>query len=422
MTRWRFVLALLLSLSLPALASGADTFLTNESAVIQVLDLMDQRLGLMPAVAATKWQTHAPIADPERERVVIKHAGELATPLGLTADRVEQVFEIQVRLARELEESLTERWQAQGFQYDGPVPDLAKELRPRIDTVTTRLMRALYLAAPVFHESDFLTRYSGLMNAHLRNAGWSDTSRKELLAALAGITQVPGDDSKRIAAAGVLRVGMAGDYAPFAVDHDGVVAGADVELAKLLAARLKAEAVFVRTSWGSLMSDLRAGDFDIAMGGVSITPERQAVASFSQSYATGGKTLITRCRDAARYHDLAAVDQAKVRVVVNPGGTNEQFVRANLHKAVIRVIPDNRAIFNEIVLNRADVMITDDAEVELQTHRHPQLCRPYAGTFTHSDKAVLLPKNSGLLSPVNQWLTDETASGEPAKLLSSYSR
>ncbi len=157
------------------------------------------------------------------------------------------------------------------------------------------------------------------------------------------------------------------------------------------------------------------------MGGVSITPERQAAGSFSQSYFTGGKTLISRCRDAARYHDLAAVDQAKVRVVVNPGGTNEQFVRANLHKAVIRVVPDNRAIFNEILLDRADVMITDDAEVELQTHRHPELCRPYAGTFTHSDKAVLLPKSSTLLSEVDSWLASEVAAGAPARLLSSYS-
>jgi cyclohexadienyl dehydratase len=267
-----------------------------------------------------------------------------------------------------------------------------------------------------------MTRYSRLVNAHLRNAGWSDTSRKEVLAALAGITTTPIDASQRVVAAGVLRVGVAGDYAPFAVDHDGVVSGADVELAKLLAARLKVEPVFVRTSWGSLLGDLRAGDFDIAMGGVSITPERQAAGSFSQPYSTGGKTLITRCRDAARYHDLAAVDQAKVRVVVNPGGTNEQFVRANLHKAAIRVVPDNRAIFEEIMLDRADVMITDDAEVALQTHRHPELCRPYAGTFTHSEKAVLLPKGSSLLRPRNQFLTSEISAGTPAKLLSSYSR
>ncbi|HEY4210344.1 MAG TPA: transporter substrate-binding domain-containing protein [Steroidobacteraceae bacterium] len=422
MKSWLSALALLLAVSLPVLAFGADTLLTNEAAVVQVLDLMDQRLGLMPAVAATKWQTHAPIAAPDRERVVIKHAGELAAPLGLAADRVEPVFEIQVRLARELEESLTERWQAKGFQYEGPVPDLVTQLRPQIDTVTTRLMRGLYLAAPVFQAPDFIKDYSGLASAHLHSVGWSDASRKELLAALAGVTRTPMEDLKRVSASGVLRVGVAGDYAPFAVDHDGVVSGADVELAKLLAARLKVEPVFVRTSWGSLLSDLRAGDFDIAMGGVSITPERQAAGAFSQPYATGGKTLITRCRDAARYHDLAAVDQAKVRVVVNPGGTNEQFVRANLHKAEIHLIPDNRAIFDEIVLNRADVMITDDAEVELQTHRHPELCRPYAGTFTRSDKAVLLPKNSGLLSAVNLWLADALAAGTPAKLLSSYSR
>ncbi len=401
----------------PAYGAAAERFLTEEAAVIRLLDITDERLALMPAVAATKWRSHTSILDPERERAVIRHAGELATPLGLAAEPVEQYFEIQVRLARELEVRMTAQWSADGFQFTGPIPDLATQLRPQLDAVTSQMLRALYLAAPALRRPEFINRYAVLAEERLHSAGWSNQSRQELLAALAGIKQQPAPVLERIAAAGVLRVGVTGDYAPFSVETDGVLTGADIELARQLAANLHAEPVFIRTSWGALLEDLRDNEFDVGMGGVSVTAERQAQAAFSIAYSSGGKTVIARCADTAKYRNLASIDRARVRVIVNPGGTNEQYVRANVHKAQIRLYPDNRTIFDELVAGRADVMITDDAEVDLQTHRHPQLCRVLAGTLTHADKAVLMPKDPPFIAAVNSWLGDEIAAGEPAHLL-----
>src|SRR6202035_3953367 len=114
--------------------------------------------------------------------------------------------------------------------------------------------------------------------------------------------------------------------------------------------------------------------------------------------SSGGKTLLARCKDSARFHSgLASVDRPKVRVIVNPGGTNEQYVRSNVHQARIVVYPDNRAIFDEIAAGRADVMITDDVEVELQARHHPGLCRTFSGTLTHADKAILMPRDPNLV-------------------------
>jgi hypothetical protein len=45
----------------------ATQFVTEDAAVKRILELADQRLAVMPAVAAVKWQTHAPIFDPPRE-------------------------------------------------------------------------------------------------------------------------------------------------------------------------------------------------------------------------------------------------------------------------------------------------------------------------------------------------------------------
>ena len=408
--------AVLLS-AVPPLAVAEEHFLTDEAAVSHILDVADQRLALMPGVAATKWKTHSPIAAPERERVVIAHSGELAQPLGLSAESVERVFEVQVRLAREWEESLTQEWQAKGFNYTGPIPDLNKELRPQLDTITTEMLRALYLAAPTLRQPEFAGRYAELAQKHLRASGWSRASREELLAALARVSQVPSPALQRIAATEVLRVGVTGDYAPFSLESGGALSGVDIELARQLAGHLHAQPVFIHTSWRSLPHDLAENDFDVAMGGVSITPERQLQGEFSIPYASGGKTIVARCAQAAQFSDLSHVDTPKVRVIVNPGGTNEQYVREHLHHAQIRVYADNRAIFDEIRAGRADVMITDDTEADLQVHRHSDLCRALPGTLTHAEKALLMPKDPALVAAVNGWLQQAIAAGEPTRLL-----
>jgi len=221
----------------------------------------------------------------------------------------------------------------------------------------------------------------------------------------------------RVQASGVLRIATTGDYAPFSLERDGRLSGADIALAQSLAADLGLVAVFVPTSWPTLMPDLAADRFDVALSGISITPGRATAASFSLPYHTGGKTILARCAERARFDTPQELDDARVRVIVNPGGTNEAWVRANLGQAQIRVHPDNRSIFQEIVAGRADAMVTDDVEAELQARRHPQLCRTLPGTLTRVEKAVLMPRDVALKAAVDAWLQRQLQAGVPATLL-----
>ena len=107
-------------------------------------------------------------------------------------------------------------------------------------------------------------------------------------------------------------------------------------------------------------------------------------------------------------------------VVFNPGGTNETFARAHLKFARLVEHDDNRTVFDEILGGRADVMFTDETEIALATHRHPELCRLLQETFEPADKAFLMPRASGWTDVVSPWMDRALHDGVPARLLREY--
>ena len=250
---------------------------------------------------------------------------------------------------------------------------------------------------------------------------------KRLIAALlllscpAWPTAQAGEALDAIRARGVLRVGTTGDYKPFTFRQpDGSYAGADIVMAGRMADRIGVRLQVVPTAWATLLPDFVAGRYDVAMGGVSITPPRAAKGTFSTVTFVDGKRPVARCADQDRYTAVDGIDRPGVRVVVNPGGTNEEFARANFHQATVTVHPDNATVFNEIIANRADVMVTDGIEVDHQSFLHPELCPARVpAPFTRLEKAYLLPNDPELTALVNDWLAAERASGDFDRILAA---
>jgi cyclohexadienyl dehydratase len=378
-----------------------------------VWHVADERLELMPAIAAAKWRLHAVIGDPPREALVIRAAGDRARDVGLVREPVENLMALQIRAARRVQERLVAHWQREGFDYRsptrGPPLRLAADLRPRLDRLTDELIDALYLMAPFA---------SGIRQAPA-DPRMSDAERSEFAADLAAIRYALPGSVERARAAGMLRIGTPADYAPFAVAvaGGGAVQGADVQLAAGLAASLGLVPVFVRTSWTTLLDDLEADHFDLVVGGVSATPGRIARALASVPLSRSGKTAIGRCGDQGRLNSLVAIDAPAVTVVENPGGTNEAFARAHLAHARLVIHSDNRTVFEEILAGRSDVMFTDETEIRLATHRHPQLCRLLADAYDPADKVFLMARAGHWAEAVNPWLGAALAAGTPAQLL-----
>jgi cyclohexadienyl dehydratase len=214
----------------------------------------------------------------------------------------------------------------------------------------------------------------------------------------------------------VLRVGTTGDYRPFtALDKGtGGYSGLDVDMARALAKALGVSIAFEPMTWSGLAKGLADGDFDIAMGGVSVTLDRQKTGFFSAPYMRDGKTPIARCSDQAKYQTLADIDRSGVTVIANPGGTNERFDRARLHAADILIYPDNLTIFDQLAAGRANLMITDASETRFQAKMHPGvLCAIHPDQpFDFAEKAYWMPPDAALKAFVDQWLHLAKEDGE----------
>ena len=232
------------------------------------------------------------------------------------------------------------------------------------------------------------------------------------IAAMPAIAQESRLDS--VQKSGALRVCTPGDYKPFSLARpDGAYEGLDVDLVQAMAKSLGVEAKYVKTSWPKLMDDF-IEKCDIAVGGISVTLDRQKRAFFSDAYMVNGKAPITKCENVRKFQTVADIDKPVVTVIENPGGSNERYARANFKQAKIVIFNDNTMIFDEILKGNADVMISESVETLVQQKQRPGLCAVNPDKpLQYGEMAYLLPRGDAVFKAwVDQWLHLAKASGE----------
>ncbi|MFT5335687.1 MAG: cyclohexadienyl dehydratase [Halioglobus sp.] len=368
--------------------------------------LVAERLSHMKSVAAYKWQHDLPIENVEREKQVLSSVSLLSLQHGLIAQTAESFFRSQIEAAKEIQRYWFAQWKRNPKLVPSESGDLDADIRPMLIALGAEI------TASLGRQTQTITL--------LQVEGLSGSTSAQLSDAARLVRRYP-NRLKQVLDSGVLRVGTTGDYLPFSSGTRYQYEGIDIDLARDLAQSLGVKIQWVETSWPGLMQDLDLGLYDIGMSGISINLKRQRSAFFSSAYHRGGKTPIVRCQDTALYGSLAAIDQPGIRAVVNPGGTNERFARTHLKQATLRLHPDNRTVFEEILSHRADVMFTDQIEVQRQSQMSNELCAAMPGqTLSVSQKGFLLPQDMIWKQYVDTWLKQRVLEGRVREIFAEH--
>ena len=177
----------------------------------------------------------------------------------------------------------------------------------------------------------------------------------------------------------LIRVGTPGDYRPFAIKTDAGYSGHDIDLVESMAKELGVKIEYVPTTWPNLMKDLQANRFDVAVGGITRNVTRIRQVEMLPGYAPFGKVALVRAADKAKFTTLESLNQPGVRVIKNPGGTNETYVLEHLKAAQVSTHDKNAEIPALIAEGKGDVMITETYEALVYAKADPRLHAAFIG-------------------------------------------
>ncbi|NJD39219.1 MAG: transporter substrate-binding domain-containing protein [Geobacter sp.] len=184
-----------------------------------------------------------------------------------------------------------------------------------------------------------------------------------------------------------LRVGIAPNYPPLAFMQHGKLTGVEPELAAQLGKQLDRGIRFEILPFERLIPGLQAGQIDVIMAGMSITPERQALVSFTDSYLKIGQMLLIREKDVTRFPAALHQKQSGVRIGVERGTTGEQYALNSFTWSSL----------THFDTTEAAVRALEQGSIDCFVHDAPTVWRFSA------DPATLRPGLLGLFEP----LTDE---------------
>ena len=208
-----------------------------------------------------------------------------------------------------------------------------------------------------------------------------------------------------------LRVGTTGDYRPFTTldKTSGEYSGFDIDMAHRSRKALGVRVEFRRPRAGAtLAKDLAAGDFDIAMGGVSVTLDRAEDRLLLRALPARRQDPDRALRGSGRSFRRWRRSTARAsRCIANPGGTNERFDRARLRGGRHRRLSGQSDDFRRSwPTGDADLMITDASETRYQQKLHPGvLCAIHPDQpFDFAEKAYWMAPDPALKAFVDQWL------------------
>jgi chorismate mutase-like protein len=149
-------------------------------AIEELLTLVRERLDLMHDVARAKWRERRPIEDVEREQALLRAMQDEAVSRGIPPAAVSTFFQTQIRAAKRVQQAYFDEWSRDPPSPEN-VPDLANDVRPKLDSLNMRLLDALARTLDSLTEATTRAEFRRRGEESSKDLRLSESERTELL-------------------------------------------------------------------------------------------------------------------------------------------------------------------------------------------------------------------------------------------------
>ncbi len=159
---------------------------------------------------------------------------------------------------------------------------------------------------------------------------------------------------------GELRVGFESGYVPFEMTNKkGEFIGFDMDFGRRLAKSMGVKFVPINTAWDGIIPALMTGKFDIIMGGMTITQERNLKVNFAEPYIVVGQTILLNKKLKDQVISYKDLNNPKYIVTSRMGTTGEQAIKKYIPKATYKGFESEAEAGLEVINGKADALVYD---------------------------------------------------------------
>ena len=217
--------------------------------------------------------------------------------------------------------------------------------------------------------------------------------------------------------AGKLTMATNATFPPYEMTTDaGTIEGIDVDTAQAIAEKLGLELQIDDMDFDAALLSVQQGKADIAMAGITVTDERMAVMSFSDSYATGIQSIIVpEGSDIASPDDLAGK-----KIGTQRGTTGYLYCSDDFGEDAVVAYDNGLTAVQALNNGQVDAVVIDNEPAKAYVESNPGL-KILDTSYAEEDYAIGMNKsNTALLEAVNAALEELKADGTLQSIVDKY--
>lgn len=209
---------------------------------------------------------------------------------------------------------------------------------------------------------------------------------------------------EQIVQRGTLRVGM-DVFVPWAMkDKKGDLIGLEIDVAKQLAKDMGIKVEFVPTKWSGIIPSLIAGKFDVIIGGMTVTAERNMKINFTNPYYHTGQGLLAN-RKMTEGMTVDDFNKPEVTLAARLGSTAALAAKERFPKATLRLFDDEPAAVQEVRNGRVHAMVAGQPLPAHSAASAPEVLKAYPDQLMKEPICMGVRKGDvDTLNFLNNWI------------------